>query len=146
MTEQEIIDRALNILDTRLRKPERAFNNPKDVTRFLTLQFKALEHESFRIMLLDTQHRLLELKELFRGTIDGAAVYPREVVKTALAFNASAVILSHNHPSGCPEPSEADKRITRRLQDALQLVDIRVLDHIVVGGTQSYSFAEHGLI
>lgn len=101
------------------------------------------EREVFAVMLLDNQHRLIEFKELFQGTIDAASVYPREVVKTALKANAAAVIFAHNHPSGDPEPSQADRRITTRLQDALALIDVRVLDHIVVG-EQCTSFAERG--
>ncbi|CSI70314.1 DNA repair protein RadC [Vibrio cholerae] len=92
---------------------------------------------------MDNQHRLIEFKELFRGTVDAASVYPREVLKEALNVNAAAVIFAHNHPSGDPEPSQADRRITQRLKDALSLVDIRVLDHVVVGKS-SVSFAERG--
>ena len=98
------------------------------------------------MLYLDNQNRLLKSKELFRGTIDGAAVYPREVVKVALHFNAAAVILAHNHPSGITTPSEADKHITQRLRAALALVDIRTLDHVIVGQGAPYSFAERGLL
>ena len=97
-------------------------------------------------MFLDNRHRLIAYEELFHGTIDGASVHPREVVKSALRYNAAAVILAHNHPSGVAEPSQADQRITKRLQDALTLVDIRVLDHFVVGDGEPVSFAERGLI
>jgi DNA repair protein RadC len=96
-------------------------------------------------MLLNTQHQLIEYRELFFGSIDSASVYPREVVKTVLEVNASAVIFAHNHPSGIAEPSESDKRITKRLKDALALIETRVLDHIVVG-RDSVSFAERGLL
>ena len=95
---------------------------------------------------MDNQHRVLEFSELFRGTIDGASVYPREVVKTALSKNAAAVIFAHNHPSGLAQPSEADRAITNRLRSALNVVDIRVLDHFIVGAEEIYSFAEHGLL
>ncbi|GHW03181.1 DNA repair protein RadC, putative [Vibrio cholerae] len=97
----------------------------------------------FAVLFLDNQHRLIEFKELFRGTVDAASVYPREVLKEALNVNAAAVIFAHNHPSGDPEPSQTDRRITQRLKDALSLVDIRVLDHVVVGKS-SVSFAERG--
>jgi DNA repair protein RadC len=107
-------------------------------------------HESFVVLLLDAQHRLLTTPvELFRGTIDGASVFPREVVKLALEYGCAAVIFGHNHPSGVPEPSLADRQITRRLTDALALVDVRVLDHMIVGHEsedQIVSFAERGLI
>ena len=146
MSDQEIIDQALTILESRLHKPEHVFTNPEDANSYLKLQFAGLEHESFRVMFLNTQHGLITLKELFRGTIDGAAIYPREVVKAALHFNAAAVILSHNHPSGVPEPSNADKLITRRLMKALRLIDVRVLDHIVVGGDETFSFAQNDLL
>lgn len=146
MTDEEIIDRAIDILESRLLHPECVVTRPQDACDYLKLQFAGLEHESFRAMFLDNRHRLIELAELFRGTIDGAAVYPREVAKTALQFNAAAVILAHNHPSGVCEPSDADRRITRRVKDALSLLDIRVLDHIVVGGNDTYSFSENGLL
>jgi len=103
------------------------------------------EREHFALMLLDSQHRVLECNVIFSGTIDGAAIYPREIVKAALYANAAAVILAHNHPSGVVEPSAADKRITERIKSALALVDIRVLDHIIVGDS-CYSFAESGLL
>ena len=146
MTEQEIIDLALTILESRLHTPECVVTQPSDAAAYLKLQFAGLEHESFRVMFLDSQHSLIALKELFRGTIDGASVYPREVVKATLQFNAAAVIFTHNHPSGICEPSQADRAITKRLVEALSLIDVRVLDHIVVGGNQTCSFAERGLL
>ena len=100
--------------------------------------------EVFAALFLDTRHRVICFEELFSGTIDGASVHPREVVRRALAHNAAAVILSHNHPSGVAEPSDADRRVTERLRDALSLVDVRVLDHIVVGDRETASFAERG--
>lgn len=102
------------------------------------------EYEVFVVVMLDTQHRLIEALEMFRGTIDAASVYPREVVKEVLARNASAVILAHNHPSGVAEPSAADRLLTDRLKNALSLVDVRVLDHLVVAGADITSFAERG--
>jgi len=119
---------------------------PDLVRHYLSAQLRHQPHEIFAILFLDNQHRLIAYDELFYGTIDGASVYPREVVKKALARNSSAVILAHNHPSGLAEPSQADQRITRRLQDALSLVDIRVIDHMVVGDKEVVSFAERGLL
>ena len=100
----------------------------------------------FAALFLDNRHRVIRYEELFRGTIDGASVHPREVVKAALKLNAAALIFAHNHPSGVAEPSHADERLTRRLRDALGLVDIRVLDHVVIGDQQMVSFAERGLL
>lgn len=146
MSEDNVIERALSILESRLQQPEHYFTRPADTRAYLKLKFAGLEHESFRVLFLDNQNGLISSEELSRGTIDGASVYPREVVKAALKFNAAAVIFSHNHPSGVCEPSDPDHRITKRLTDALNLVDIRVLDHIVVGGCQTVSFAERGLL
>lgn len=146
MTEQQIIRKAMNVLETRLQKPEVYFTRADDTASYLKLKLAELEHESFNVMFLNNQHGLISLTEMFRGTIDGASVYPREVVKAALKFNAAAVIFAHNHPSGICTPSQADRNITQQLKDALSLVEVRVIDHIVVGGTDSYSFAEHGLI
>jgi len=120
--------------------------NPEATRRYLITTLGDLPHEVFCCLFLDTRHRLICYEELFQGTIDGASVHPREVVRRALHHNAAAVILAHNHPSGVAEPSDADQRITRRLKQALQLVDIRVLDHLVVGDRTVMSFAEHGLL
>lgn len=120
--------------------------NPAQTRQFLTARLRHLRYEVFACLFLDTQHRLIAFRELFRGTIDGASVYPREVVAESLHHNAAAVILAHNHPSGVAEPSLADRQITRRLVDALALVDIRVLDHLVIGEGQAISFAERGLL
>ncbi|MFT6916800.1 MAG: DNA repair protein RadC [Motiliproteus sp.] len=122
------------------------FTSPAETGRFLCSRLRDRDREVFAILLLDNQHRLLAYKELFEGTLDSAAVYPREVVKLALSSNAAAVILAHNHPSGVAEPSLADQQITRRLVDALALVDIRVLDHLVIGDPEPVSFAERGLL
>tara|TARA_R110001592_G_scaffold213760_2_gene466569 strand:- start:99 stop:419 length:321 start_codon:yes stop_codon:yes gene_type:complete len=106
-----------------------------------------MEHESFGVFFLDNQHRVIEFeKNMFRGTIDSATVHPREVVKASLSFNAAAVIFAHNHPSGVCDPSQSYRRITERLKSALTLVDIQVLDHLVVGEGEIFSFAEHGMI
>jgi len=106
----------------------------------------SLPHEVFACMFLDSRHRMLAFEELFRGTIDGSEVHPREVVRRCLAHNAAALIIGHNHPSGVAEPSAADRQITRRLQDALNLIDVRLLDHFIVGEGEPYSFAARGLI
>lgn len=120
--------------------------NPAATRRFLTARLRHLRHEVFACLFLDSQHRVIAFRELFRGTIDGASVYPREVVAEALAHNAAALILAHNHPSGVAEPSLADRQITRRLVEALALMDIRVLDHVVIGDGEAVSFAERGLL
>lgn len=122
------------------------FESPQAVQDYLRLQLAALDHEVFSALFLDTQHRLLAFETLFRGTLSQTSVYPREVVKRALALNAGAVILAHNHPSGLAEPSRADEALTRTLRDALALVDVRVLDHLVVARGGCVSFAERGLL
>lgn len=127
------IRQALNILKTRLQRPETVLCNPEDTKAYLQLKLSGKEHEIFSVLFLDNRHAVIKYSEMFRGTIDGASVYPREVVKKALSHNAAAVIFAHNHPSGNPEPSEADKQITEKLKNALGTVDIRVLDHLVVG-------------
>lgn len=119
---------------------------PADAARYLKARLLDLPHEVFCCLFLDTRHRLIRYEELFRGTIDGATVYPREVVKRALQHNASAVILGHNHPSGVSEPSEADRSITLKLAKALALVEIRLLDHVVVSRGGHVSLAERGLV
>jgi len=123
-----------------------ALEAPQATRAFLVAQLRDRPYEVFCCLHLDNRHRLIAFDELFRGTIDGASVHPREVVKQALARNAAAVILAHNHPSGVAEPSQADELITARLREALALVDIRVLDHLVVGDNRCVSFAERGLI
>ncbi len=120
--------------------------SPRAARDYLRAQLRDREHEVFCCLYLDNRHRLIAFEELFRGTIDGASVHPREVVKSALARQAAAVILAHNHPSGVAEPSRADEVITLRLRDALALVDIRVVDHLIVGGTDCASLAERGLL
>jgi DNA repair protein RadC len=122
------------------------FDAPQRVKDYLRLQLAHLPHEVFAVLFLDHQHRLLAMEELFRGTLSQTSVYPREVVKRALAVNAGAVILAHNHPSGVAEPSRADEFLTQSLKSALALVDVRVLDHLVVGSNDVVSFAERGLL
>jgi DNA repair protein RadC len=120
--------------------------SPKVVRDFLTIRLGTYEHETFCVLLLDSRHRLIEFVELFRGTIDGASVHPREVVKLALSKNAAALVVCHPHPSGVAEPSQADEQITHRLKAALELVQIRLLDHIVVAGGVAVSLAERGVL
>lgn len=145
--EDQIITQALQILESRMGYGTRAeaFTNPKDSKRYARLQLAVHEQEVFAAMFLDNRHRLIAFDKMFFGTVDGASVHPREVVKAALKHNAAAVIFAHNHPSGVAEPSQADQRITTRLKDALALVDVRVLDHMVVGD-DTVSFAERGLL
>lgn len=145
-SDDQVIEAALRILDSRLRTNGDVMSSPDATRQYLRLRLQQLEHEVFAVLFLDNRHRVIDYVELFRGTIDGACVHPREVVKEALARNAAAVVFAHNHPSGDPDPSEADKRLTERLKAACGIVDIRVLDHIIIGGAESVSFAERGLI
>lgn len=119
-------------------------SSPQAVKHYLSIQFSNKRHECFLVLFLDVKNRLIDSKEMFRGTLTHTSVYPREVVKEALARNAASVMLAHNHPSGTPEPSEADLLLTRALAQALALVDVRILDHFVIAGRQVHSFAEHG--
>lgn len=123
-----------------------SLTSPRAARDFLIARLRDREYEVFCCLFLDSRHRLISFEELFRGTVDGASVHPREVVKQALARNATAVILAHNHPSGVAEPSQADEIITTRLRDALALVDIRVLDHLIVGDGTCASLAERGIV
>jgi DNA repair protein RadC len=142
--EHDIIAAALAIVALKFERGE-PLTSPQATRTYLQLKLHALEHEVFAVLFLDQRHRVISFDTMFTGTIDGASVYPREVVKAALKHNAAAVILAHNHPSGVAEPSQADQNITRRLQDALNLIDVRVLDHFVVGA-EAVSFAERGLL
>jgi len=121
-------------------------SSPQVVRDFLQVKLGALQHEVFAVLMLDAQNRVIEYVELFRGSVSQTSVYPREVVKESLARNAAALILVHNHPSGVAEPSRADELLTQTLKTALSLVDVRVLDHMVVAGTDQVSFAERGLL
>lgn len=143
--EQVIIKQAKAILRSKLNTNP-AFTSPDAVKDYFQLRIGSLEHEVFAVMFLNNKNRLIAFKELFRGTIDGASVYPREVAKEALKRNAASVIFSHNHPSGWSEASNADIIITRKLRDALGLLDITVLDHIIVTWGGAISFAERGLL
>ena len=145
-SEEKILAKARKILELRMLREHDALTDPRMVRDYLTMKLADLEHEVFGMVLLDNRNCVITTAELFRGTIDGASVYPREVIKEALKHNAAAIIFYHNHPSGNEEPSTADERITDRLKKALTLVDIRVLDHIIVGGLDITSFAERGLI
>lgn len=143
--ENEILRQARNILHMRVINGI-PLTNSDTVREYLKVRIGTLEHEVFWTVFLDNQHKVICMEELFRGTIDGAAVYPREVVKAALQHNAAALIFAHNHPSGVSEPSQADVAITQRLKTALNTIDIRVLDHIIIGCGECTSFAERGLI
>ena len=144
-TPEETLVAAHHAISKRFRRGA-ALNSPQLVREYLRITFATLDHEVFCVLLLDSHHRLLSFQEMFRGTIDSAAVFPREVVKEVLKHNAAAVIFAHNHPSGRAEPSVADECITRRLKEALALIDVRVLDHLVVAGTTFVSMAERGWI
>ena len=140
----ELLEKAAQFLAHQFSDKD-VYANPDTTKAFLSCKLGHREREVFAIMLLNNQHQLIKYQELFLGSVDGASVYPREVVKAALTHNAAAVILAHNHPSGLTEPSDADKRITERLVKALGLIDVRVLDHIVIG-KQPVSFAERGYL
>ena len=144
--EDAIIAQALSILHSRLRKKGDALTSPADVCAYLKLRLVPYPYEVFACLFLDNRHRMIGFRELFTGTIDGASVHPREVVRATLDLNAAAVIFAHNHPSGVEDPSQADLRITQRLKEALALIDVRVLDHIIVGEGEGVSLAERGLL
>ncbi|WP_105667944.1 RadC family protein [Cronobacter dublinensis] len=143
-TAQRTIRRALTLLERQLREPGEAFTSSHAVRDWLRLQLTTLEREVFMTIFLDNQHRLIAHETLFTGTINHTQVHPREVIKAALKYNAAAIVLSHNHPSGYAEPSHADRLLTDHLKQALKLVDICLLDHLVVGGMDIVSFAERG--
>lgn len=140
-----ILELCRRVLDAKLTKSD-IISSPEVTKEYLQLHFQGLEREQFACLFLDTRHRVITLETLFMGTLSAATVYPREVVKQALALNAASVIFCHNHPSGDPQPSQADIHITARLKEALQLVDIQVLDHMIVGRGSILSMAEHGLV
>lgn len=145
--ELRIIKQANTIMERRMREYDVTLRAPEQTRRYLRNKIGDHPHEVFCALWLNNRHQVIEFEELFKGTIDGAAVYPREVVKAGLAHNAAAVIFCHNHPSGITEPSQADLTLTRRLKEALALIDIRLLDHIIVGPTREMtSLAELGEI
>lgn len=141
---QQTIRDTLTLLACQLREPGASFTSSQAVRDWLRLQLATLDREAFTVLWLNNQHRLIAHDTLFLGTVNAVTVYPREVVKSGLKNNAAAVVLAHNHPSGEAEPSKADRLITERLQQALELVDIRLLDHLVIGGMDIASFAERG--
>lgn len=145
MNDDALIAKALAVLAKRMRVTD-TLNSPASVRDYLRLLLAGKEHEVFVVVLLDAQNRVLTCEEMFRGTLTQTSVYPREVVKVALAANAGGAIFAHNHPSGVSEPSRADENLTRALKEALALVDVRVLDHFIVAGAASMSFAERGLL
>lgn len=144
MSEDQVLEMAAVIIETKYLRGD-SFNNPTAVKEFLQYKLANYEREVFAVLLLDSQNSLIKYKELFFGTINSANIHPREVLKIALQYNAAAVMFAHNHPSGNPEPSNADKQITQKLKGLLEGIDILVLDHIVVG-KDCVSFAERGLI
>lgn len=146
LTDDEIICMALTVLEHRFMAEKPSMSSPKAVRDYLNLSLAQREHEVFACVFMDSQNRVIALEELFRGTLSQTSVYPREVVKRALHHNAGAVIFAHNHPSGFAEPSRADESLTQTLKQALDLVDVKVLDHFVVGGGTTFSFAERGMI
>ena len=142
-TGEEVLKAARQVLARRVRRGT-AMTSPQTVRDLLTSKLGDLEHEVFVALLLDSQHRLIQYIELFRGTLAQTSVYPREVVKSALAHNAAAMIFAHNHPSGVAEPSRADELLTQALKQALSLVDVRVLDHFIVAGSDTLSSCAAG--
>ena len=145
ISESQILVWAESILEARFKRSN-YITSPSHTREYLNVTLADKEREVFCMIYLDSQHGIIDFEILFHGTIDAASVYPREVVKSALKHNAAAIILAHNHPSGSPEPSRADRQITDQIVTALKTVDINVIDHLIVGGTQSISFAELGLL
>lgn len=143
-TEKDVLAAAEGILGEKLKR-QGSISNPNDANDFLRMRLGNLSHEEFHVLWLDNRHRIIDCQKLFTGTVDGANIYPREVVRAALRVNACAAILAHNHPSGIAEPSAADRAITSELRDALRLIGVRVLDHIVVG-EECVSMAGRGLM
>lgn len=141
----EVLQEARRLLSSKVRRGT-CLSSPALVKDFLSLRMAELDHEVFAVLFLDAQNRLIEFQMMFRGTLTQTSVYPREVIKVALAHNAAAVILAHNHPSGHGEPSRADELLTQTLRSALSLVDVKILDHMIVAGGDVTSFAERGLI
>ncbi len=144
-TPDEIIAEAIAAINRRFRRGS-CIQSPATSRDYFVLKLSERQHEVFAALFLDNRHRVIGYEELFMGSIDGASVHPRVVAQKALAQNAAALIFAHNHPSGVAEPSKADEQITRRLKEALALLDVRVLDHIVVGGSETVSLAERGLL
>ena len=147
VSEEDTIRAAITILSGRLREPGACIDSPEATRKYLALELAEEQAEHFCCLFLDNRNRVIKFDRLFTGTIDGCSVHPREVARACIKYNAAALILAHNHPSGMSEPSRADIQLTKRLVDALALLDIRILDHIIIGGASDYtSFAERGLI
>lgn len=144
--EEEIINDALKILSERLEKSQDLLNEPSVVKRYLSIKLAKVEHEIFGVVFLDSQNKLIVANEIFRGTLAACPIYPREIVKAALMHNAASVILYHNHPSGNAYPSAADRDLTDTLKLVLELVDIKVVDHIIIAGIKTFSFNESGFL
>ena len=146
LTPRDIIDQAKSLVSKQMLLSTEPLTSPSETKEFLQLHMSELEHETFSVFFLDNRHRVITYKRMFRGTIDNANVYPREVVKAALQHNAAALIFAHNHPSGDPEPSNTDIELTQKLKKTLDLVDVRVLDHMVISSETIVSFAEKGIL
>jgi len=144
-TEEEILAAAEDILARRLYR-EATIGNPRDMEQFLRMRLGHLQHEEFHIVHLDNRHRVITTTCEAKGTVDGASIFPREILKAVLRLGSAAIVLAHNHPSGEPEPSQADKSITKILQEAMELINVRVLDHLVVSASGCVSFAARGLL
>ncbi|WP_201098718.1 RadC family protein [Thiocystis minor] len=145
-TDQALIAQAIHCLERHYLVKQNVLTSPEATRDYLKLRLAGLAYEVFSVLFLDNRHRVIVYEELFRGTLDGASVHPREVVRRVIETNAAAVIFAHNHPSGVAEPSQSDLRLTQRLTDALALLDVRVLDHIIIGDSAGVSFAERGLL
>ena len=141
---QSVVEINRRFLESKIQK-EGPLSSPSQAADYLTLQLRDQRREVFAVLYLDTRHHVIDYKELFRGTLNGATVHPREVVRSVLERNASAVILAHNHPSGIAEPSQSDATLTRRLREALELIDVRLLDHLVIGDGEFVSMSDRGL-
>jgi DNA repair protein RadC len=146
MKNDAVIRKALQILEKRIYREGHKFDSPTATKDYLRIKFASVEREVFSVVFLDAQHGVISIEDMFAGTITQTSVYPREIVKRALRLNAAAVVLAHNHPSGNVEPSRADESLTNQIKTVLAMVDVRVIDHIIVGGLQTMSFAERGLI
>lgn len=144
-TPEQIVQAARRVIDQRVKRGA-AFNDPRVSREYFRDKLGGLEREVFAVAMLDTRHRLIAFLELFHGTLDGAEVHPRELVRQALLHNAAAVIVGHNHPSGDVEPSAADRAVTLRIKQALAMVDVRLLDHVIVGGNRTLALAERGWV
>jgi DNA repair protein RadC len=146
IAEERIIAQAIAILDSRVQTGRFEVSCPKDLKEYFRLKLQGRPAECFAVLWLDNRHRTICMEVLFHGTLDGASIYPREVLRAAITHNAAAAAISHNHPSGCPDPSPADRAITRELKDALAMIGTRLLDHIIVGESESVSMVERGLM